>query len=281
MKRIAAIAILLVACHRDRIVAEDAGSPLVIALEGETTSVDGRRIPFEDIRKAITAPRDVVVDAPADTSWGRVVQALDLAKQGGCKDVALPVHGDAARRTQTIPLPKASSSAGGLFGDRIIRTVTVVADGTLFVDGKAGALPIEASKDMVVVIRADQQSQLGVVVDVTRSAQRTGAQIAFSVLPGPPPLAPPPAPSATATGRPILRGKIEACDFPREADTASIDDAIVSVALTVDAAGKVTDVSIVKDPGHGFGDAAKPCARKMTFEPGHPGSLVMKIHFTR
>lgn len=30
---------------------------------------------------------------------------------------------------------------------------------------------------------------------------------------------------------------------------------------------RVTDVAIVNDPGHGFGDAAKACALKAPFDP--------------
>ena len=37
--------------------------------------------------------------------------------------------------------------------------------------------------------------------------------------------------------------------------------------VKVDATGRVTDVAIVNDPGHGFGDAARACTLKDPFDP--------------
>jgi hypothetical protein len=81
----------------------------------------------------------------------------------------------------------------------------------------------------------------------------------------------------------------DACPFPPEADAARVDTASVVVEVRVDPLGKATDVTIIKDPGHGFAAAARACAMKATYGPavdanGAPteGSTpAFRVHFTR
>ena len=59
----------------------------------------------------------------------------------------------------------------------------------------------------------------------------------------------------------------EDCDFPPEADVDQIDLAKVTIAVTVAPDGTPQEVRVVKDPGHGFGRAARSCAMRKRFEP--------------
>jgi protein TonB len=78
------------------------------------------------------------------------------------------------------------------------------------------------------------------------------------------------------------------CPFPSEADLDQIDDAYVSIQYTVTPEGRVADVKVLKDPGHGFGRAAKNCAKNRRYEPaldanGKPTNetKLYNVHFTR
>jgi hypothetical protein len=62
----------------------------------------------------------------------------------------------------------------------------------------------------------------------------------------------------------LLPGGVQPCQFPPEAD---LDTAIVSVRVTVQPDGTASDASIVSDPGHGFGAAARTCALAGRYQP--------------
>ena len=53
--------------------------------------------------------------------------------------------------------------------------------------------------------------------------------------------------------------------FPKAADEADIHHAIVTLVVQVSAGGAATGVRIISDPGHGFGAAARACARAQRF----------------
>lgn len=58
------------------------------------------------------------------------------------------------------------------------------------------------------------------------------------------------------------------CGFPPEADVEQIDFMRVSVVVTVGTNGRATNVTVLKDPGYGFGRFAKQCAMRKTFNVG-------------
>ena len=58
------------------------------------------------------------------------------------------------------------------------------------------------------------------------------------------------------------------CGFPPEADIDGIDNAVVKIIVTVSPEGRAKNVSIAKDPGHGFGKQARDCAFRMPFVAG-------------
>lgn len=84
----------------------------------------------------------------------------------------------------------------------------------------------------------------------------------------PPP--PPPPPTPDRSRPPGLAGGTSwnHCPFPPEADAEQIDQARVVIAVTVRPDGTVQSVKVVRDPGHGFGRAARICALTKRFTPG-------------
>lgn len=124
-----------------------------------------------------------------------------------------------------------------------------------------------------IIVRADQDAPFARVVDAVRAAQTRGQFFAFGVVPYP---------------RSKLRLLEWDCPFPPEADTAQVDEATVIVRARTDASGRAVGVTVVKDPGHGFGEAALACAMRAEYEPayderGQPaeGMAVFRVHFSR
>lgn len=58
------------------------------------------------------------------------------------------------------------------------------------------------------------------------------------------------------------------CGFPAEADIEGINLAIVTLTVTVGPEGRAKSVSVVKDPGFGFGKLARQCALRKRYKPG-------------
>ncbi len=78
------------------------------------------------------------------------------------------------------------------------------------------------------------------------------------------------------------------CPFPAEADMEQIDQAAVSLEVSVDPVGKVKNVTVKADPGFGFGREARRCALRKTWQPGlnHMGQPTgavarVKVRFRR
>jgi protein TonB len=80
---------------------------------------------------------------------------------------------------------------------------------------------------------------------------------------------PPPPPPAEDRSRPVglVGGSSWSCPFPAEADAEQIDDAVVTVQVTVRADGGALSATVIGDPGHGFGRAARTCALAQRYEP--------------
>jgi protein TonB len=58
------------------------------------------------------------------------------------------------------------------------------------------------------------------------------------------------------------------CPWPREAESAGINEQMVVLRVSVDPDGSAQAVKIVTDPGTGFGQAARTCALHTRFLPG-------------
>ena len=78
------------------------------------------------------------------------------------------------------------------------------------------------------------------------------------------------------------------CPFPAEADAEQIDEQWVVLQVNVGADGRPSTVSVLQDPGHGFGRQAKICAQRKSFKTAldHDGTPIpgqtskFTVHFT-
>lgn len=77
--------------------------------------------------------------------------------------------------------------------------------------------------------------------------------------------------AATPTGPDLsraaapLQGSWNDCEFPAEADIEGIDSAVVQLSVTVGPNGRAKSVTVLRDPGNGFGQSARSCAFRKTF----------------
>ncbi len=66
-----------------------------------------------------------------------------------------------------------------------------------------------------------------------------------------------------------LAGSSEwSCPFPAEADAEGKDSAVATIVVTVKPDGSPASISVIADPGSGFGRAARRCALGRRYEPG-------------
>ena len=79
------------------------------------------------------------------------------------------------------------------------------------------------------------------------------------------------------------------CPWPKEADTAQINEQVAVVRVIVTERGVVESVEVMSDPGSGFGSAAAACAKRAHFSPAydHDGNPIrarsapIRVRFTR
>jgi hypothetical protein len=78
------------------------------------------------------------------------------------------------------------------------------------------------------------------------------------------------------------------CPFPREADEAGVDRALVTLEVLIDADGHVMDAKALDDPGHGFAREAVLCAYEKRWAPGldasgtpRRASAQLRVRFVR
>jgi periplasmic protein TonB len=107
------------------------------------------------------------------------------------------------------------------------------------------------------------------------------------------PVALPPTAAAAETpplSRPVRLSADEwQCPWPREAEAAEVDEQLVTLRVHVDAEGRARSVSLLGEPGFGFGAAARACALQSRFSPaldraGHPVAATsppIRVRFTR
>ncbi len=79
------------------------------------------------------------------------------------------------------------------------------------------------------------------------------------------------------------------CPFPPEADADQMDDAYVTIQVKVKPDGSAENVSVIADPGHGFGRAARSCAMRKRYtnaldvdgQPIGGTTNQFRVHFQR
>jgi protein TonB len=81
--------------------------------------------------------------------------------------------------------------------------------------------------------------------------------------PPPGPVAPPAGPDLSRPAGPM--GAAWNCEFPAEADVEGIDSAVVQLTVVVGPDGRAKSVTVLKDPGFGFGQSARSCAFRKQF----------------
>ncbi|HEX7669913.1 MAG TPA: energy transducer TonB, partial [Polyangiaceae bacterium] len=97
----------------------------------------------------------------------------------------------------------------------------------------------------------------------------------------------PAGPNRSREAMPLSNGWDD-CGFPAEADIEQINNAQATISVTVAADGRATSVSVIRDPGYGFGALAKRCALRKAYRPaldqaGNPttATQVVKLNFKR
>jgi outer membrane biosynthesis protein TonB len=75
-----------------------------------------------------------------------------------------------------------------------------------------------------------------------------------------------PAANLTRAAAP-MGGSWNDCEFPAEADIEGIDSAVVQLTVTVGTNGRAKSVTVLRDPGNGFGQSARSCAFRKQFTP--------------
>jgi protein TonB len=106
---------------------------------------------------------------------------------------------------------------------------------------------------------------------------------------GTPQVAAPPPPGPDLSRAASLSGGTQwSCPFPPEADTAQVDEAFVSLRVEVRPDGTPVSVSILQDPGNGFGREARRCAMNKHYQAAldHDGTAIAgtwkaRVHFSR
>src|SRR5262249_35098422 len=124
-------------------------------------------------------------------------------------------------------------------------------------------------------------------ITMRRDARNDGIPGGRGTQPAPAPPPPPPGPDLSRSVG--LAGSASwNCPFPPEADAEQIDQAVVGVQITVRPDGSASSATVVSDPGHGFGRAAKACALARRYQPaldrtGTPivGSNLVNVRFSR
>ena len=154
---------------------------------------------------------------------------------------------------------------------------------TVVAQHPAPGAPVDLTADTVVTgtanayaggVTASTGTSISAVPE-KRSANAPGA--AF-------PLAPPDRSSPVS-----LESEHWSCPWPREADAEQIDEQTVVLRVFVDRTGAAATVTVLADPGHGFGPAAAACAMRTRFTPardrrGEPipsTSPPIRVRFTR
>lgn len=82
---------------------------------------------------------------------------------------------------------------------------------------------------------------------------------------GPKTSTPPPARDLSRPAMPA--GGSWDCGFPAEADMEGINRAVVTLAVTVGPDGRAKSVTVLQDPGNGFGKLARSCATRKAYTP--------------
>jgi len=116
--------------------------------------------------------------------------------------------------------------------------------------------PVDLTDEVIIV--GEGREWLGGVTSVDGTATTVGTGADTEV----------PAPPALDSSRPVGLVVPEwGCPWPNERAGDGLHEATAVVQVTVRADGTAEDALVLEDPGLGFGEAARRCALRSTFEP--------------
>jgi hypothetical protein len=96
------------------------------------------------------------------------------------------------------------------------------------------------------------------------------------------------APTSRASPTAGLSGNWD-CPFPAASDAAKIDEAYVVLQVVVAPGGFAKEVTVIRDPGYGFGETARQCALLKKYAPARDANGTdvegttkpFRVHFSR
>jgi protein TonB len=102
---------------------------------------------------------------------------------------------------------------------------------------------------------------------VRKAATNDGVANGVGTTKAPPP---PPAQDLSRPAAPVSGGGWKDCGFPSEADVENVNQAVVTLVVTVDPDGRAKSVNVVSESpsGLGFGKQARTCALRKPFQAG-------------
>jgi protein TonB len=122
----------------------------------------------------------------------------------------------------------------------------------------------------------------------SKTAVRNPAAVATGIGTGTPKATVVAAPKVDLSRAPTVLERNWNCPFPSEADAEGVNSAKVQVVVTVAPDGRARSATVVKDPGFGFGKAARTCAMRMAYSSalnssGQPieQTFNINVRFTR
>jgi protein TonB len=129
--------------------------------------------------------------------------------------------------------------------------------------------PVDLTGDTIVTGNGEFHGGITSSAGTAKTAVRDLKAVPGGV-PGGTGTAPAPQPQApeedlSRPAKPAPAGAWQSCGFPAEAQMDGVEFGLVQMAVTVDTNGRAKSVSILKDPGSGFGSHARTCATRLTF----------------
>jgi outer membrane biosynthesis protein TonB len=108
-------------------------------------------------------------------------------------------------------------------------------------------------------------SNTGTSKTAVRNVAATSTGVPGGAGTAPAPVVKAPVEDLSRPARPPSQAAWQSCGYPSEAQLDGVDFGLVQLAVTVSAEGRAKSVTIMKDPGSGFGAHARNCALRLNF----------------
>jgi len=205
-----------------------------------------------DVEPAATAAHETAVEAPAPAEPRPSERVTAASAVPAARPATDPYDGAPTPSKAPEVVASSTTSAGA----------ATMASG----DGSGPGHGAVAGAGAATTATPDMQAQLHAVPAPPAAAPREPAS---------------PAPPVDRSRAPALAGGTAwRCPFPPEAESDQVDQAVATIVVTVGSDGSPTAVTVVGDPGHGFGRAARACAFGRRYTPGLDGSGAVHVATT-